>query len=75
MLQAAAYKKANIKERELIYKELFNTSLQLDDWEAFKKLMNKTFNNLVTELETRSSEINHKEIMWCKKKINALFDL
>ncbi|MEI6596302.1 MAG: tetratricopeptide repeat protein [Bacteroidota bacterium] len=65
MLQAAAYKKANIKERELIYKELFNTSLQLDDWEAFKKLMNKTFNNLVTELETRSSEINHKEIMWC----------
>ena len=65
MLQAANYKKANLKERELISKEIFNSSLHLDDWEAFKKLMNKTFNNLVSELETRSPEINHKEIIWC----------
>ncbi len=65
MLQAANYKKANLKERELISKEIFNTSLHLDDWEAFKKLMNKTFNNLVRELETRSPEVNHKEIIWC----------
>ena len=65
ILQAANYKKANLKERELISKEIFNTSLHLDDWEAFKKLMNKTFNNLVSELETRSPEINHKEIIWC----------
>ena len=65
LLQATAYKKANLRERELINKEIFNLSLHLDDWETFKKLMNKTFNNLVTELETRCQEINHKEIIWC----------
>ena len=64
LLQTVAYKKANLQERELISKEIFNLSLHLDDWEAFKKLMNKTFNNLVTELETRAPEINHKEIIW-----------
>ena len=64
LLQTVAYKKANLQERELISKEIFNLSLHLDDWEAFKKLMNKTFNNLVTELETRTPEINHKEIIW-----------
>ena len=64
LLLATAYKKANLKERELISKEIYNTSLHLDDWDAFRKLMNKTFNNLVTVLETRSPEINHKEIIW-----------
>jgi cell division protein FtsL len=64
-LQTAAYKKANLHERELIIKDVFNISLHLDDWEAFKKLMNKTFNNLVTQLETRSTELNRKEITWC----------
>ncbi len=65
LIQAAAYKKGNLIEREAINKEIFNTSLHLDDWDAFKKLMNKTFNNLITELETRAMEINHKEITWC----------
>ena len=62
---SAAYKKANLKEREAINKEIFNLSLHLEDWGIFKTLMNNTFNNLVTELEVRSQEINHKEIIWC----------
>ena len=60
-----AYKKANIAERQAISKDIFNLSLHMDDWESFKKLMNKTFNNLITQLETRSSELNRKEIIWC----------
>jgi tetratricopeptide (TPR) repeat protein len=62
---SATYKKANLNERETINKEIFNLSLHLEDWGIFKTLMNNTFNNLVTELEVRSQEINHKEIIWC----------
>jgi tetratricopeptide (TPR) repeat protein len=65
LLQAEAYKKSNLIERESINKEIFNTALHLNDWEEFKILMNKTFNNLITVLQNKSSEINHKEIIWC----------
>ncbi|MEI6554468.1 MAG: tetratricopeptide repeat protein [Paludibacter sp.] len=64
-LNANAYKKANLRERETIYKEIFNNSLHLDNWDTFRKLMNKTFNNLISVLESRCPEINHKEIIWC----------
>ena len=65
LLQAEAYKRANLIERENISKEIFNISLHLNDWETFKLLMNRTFNNLITVLQNKSSEINHKEIIWC----------
>ena len=64
-LQINAYKKGNLSEREQIIKQIFNSSLHLNEWNEFKSLMNKTFNNLISELEIRSSEINHKEIIWC----------
>lgn len=63
--KSEAYKKANIAQREEITKEIFNNSLHLDDWEVFKKLMNKTFNDLISNLEERSKELNKKEIIWC----------
>jgi len=65
MLQADSFKKANLIERESISKDIFNISLHLNDWNAFESLMNKIFNNLVTVLQNKSSEINHKEIIWC----------
>ena len=65
ILQAEQYKKANLAERESISKDIFNVSLHLNDWEAFKTLMNKTFNNLIAVLQNKNSEINRKEIIWC----------
>jgi len=39
--------------------------LYLNDWDAFKKLMNKTFNNLISSLESNYSDITRKELIWC----------
>ena len=64
-LQAAVYKKATIPQREQMDKELYNICLHVNDWDAFKRLMNKTFNNIITTLESNYSEITRKEIIWC----------
>lgn len=63
--QAAAYKKATIQQKEQMDKELYNTCLHINDWEAFKRLMNKTFNNLITTLEGNYSDLTRKDLMWC----------
>ena len=64
LMQANVYKSANFKEREKIYRDIFNSSIHFDDWGMFKQLMDKTFNNLITVLEARCPEINRKEITW-----------
>ena len=64
-LQAAAYKKSSLLQREQMDKELYNSCLYLNDWTAFKKLMNKTFNNLITSLESNYIDITRKELIWC----------
>ena len=48
-IQSAAYKKATITQREQMDKDLYNTCLHVNDWDAFKRLMNKTFNNIYLE--------------------------
>ena len=63
--QAAAYKKATIPQKELLDKELYNNCLHINDWEVFKRLMNKTFNNLITTLESNYSDLTRKELIWC----------
>jgi len=63
--QAAAYKKASIPQKEQLDKELYNTCLHLNDWEAFNRLMNKTFNNIITTIESNYSDITHKDLIWC----------
>lgn len=63
--QAVAYKKATIPLREQMDKELYNTCLHVNDWEAFKRLMNKTFNNIITTLESDYSDLTRKDLMWC----------
>ena len=62
---ATIYKKASLKERELLDKELYNNFLHVNDWPNFKKLMDKTFNNLITNLEDKYTDINRKEMIWC----------
>jgi tetratricopeptide (TPR) repeat protein len=63
--QAALYKKATIPQREQMDRELYNTCLHLNDWEAFKHLMNKTFNNIINTLETIYPDITRKDLIWC----------
>jgi len=43
---------------------LYNTCLHVNDWEAFKRLMNKTFNNIITTLESNYSDLTRKDIIW-----------
>jgi tetratricopeptide (TPR) repeat protein len=64
-LQAYRYKGASLREREAIDKEIYNNCLHVNDWEAFKLLMNKTFNNIITVLEKKHADINQKELIWC----------
>ena len=64
-MRSEEFKKANHNQRELIIKDIFNQCLHLENWDEFKKLMNKTLNNIVTELQTQCPEINKKELMWC----------
>lgn len=61
---AAAYKKASIAEREALDREVYNKCLHINDRAAFSALMNKSFNNVITKLETRYPEINEKELLW-----------
>ncbi|HJV77406.1 MAG TPA: hypothetical protein VJ602_03420, partial [Paludibacter sp.] len=64
-LQSTMYKKATVPQREQMDKELYNACLHVNDWEVFKRLMNKTFNNIITMLESNYSDITRKELIWC----------
>jgi DNA-binding CsgD family transcriptional regulator len=46
-------------------KELYNSCLHLNNWAGFVQLMNHTFNNLISTLQTNYPDITHKEITWC----------
>jgi tetratricopeptide (TPR) repeat protein len=63
--QASAYKKATLPQREQMDKDLYINCLHVNDWDAFKKLTNSTFNNIITVLETTSPGLTHKELIWC----------
>jgi len=63
--QIVAYKKATITEREQLDKELYNNCLHVNDWDAFKRLMNKTFNNIITSLEDNYTDLTRKDLTWC----------
>jgi len=65
ILHAEVYKKASIAQREQLDRDLYNTCLHLNNWNAFKQLMDKTFNNLVSLLESENADITRKELIWC----------
>jgi len=63
--QIVLYKKAPISQREQMDKELYNICLHINDWDVFKRLMNKTFNNIISTLESDYADITRKELTWC----------
>jgi tetratricopeptide (TPR) repeat protein len=63
--QSAIYKKSTLQQKEILDKELYNQCLHVNDWNLFKKLMDKTLNNIVSFLEKNYPEITHKEITFC----------
>jgi tetratricopeptide (TPR) repeat protein len=63
--QLSTYKKASLAQRELMDKQLYLNCLHINEWDEFKKLMNNTFNNLITVLETTYSELTRKDLIWC----------
>ena len=58
------FKKLSISEKEKILIEIYNQCLKLKYWNEFTTLMNQTFNNLIIQLETHYTDLNHKEITW-----------
>jgi len=63
--QATVYKKSTPAQRDEIIKLMYNNYLHVNDVIAFKHLMNRTFNNLITTLESNYPDITYKEIVWC----------
>ena len=58
------FKKLSIPEKEKAIIEIYIQCLKLKYWNEFMALMNQTFNNLIVQLETNYSDLNHKEITW-----------
>jgi len=65
VLQTQNTGKLSQNQREKIYKDIYTVCLHLNDWDAFKHQMNKTFNNIIDVLEKDFPELNHKELILC----------
>jgi tetratricopeptide (TPR) repeat protein len=63
--QVAARKKATLNERDALVLEIYQSKLHLNDWDEFTRLMNYTFNNIVSTLESSCPDIKQVEIVWC----------
>jgi len=63
--QASIRKKATQTERDMLVLELYQSTLHLNDWEEFTRLMNYTFNNIVCALANSCPDIKETEIIWC----------
>lgn len=63
--QLPEYRKSNLAKREQMDKEAYNISLHLNDWKQFSEIMNRTFNNIVSFLESTYPDLTHKDIIWC----------
>lgn len=64
-LQMVIYKKSSISEREEMDREMYRNILHVEDRQAFARLMDKTFNNVFNNLESRFPELTYKELIWC----------
>jgi len=63
--QAIIYKKSTPAQRDEMIKIMYDNYLHVNDIVAFKRLMNRTFNNLIITLESNYPDITYKEIVWC----------
>ena len=70
-IEKAKAKQANIRkiatqsERDALVIELYQSTLHLNDWKEFTRLMNYTFNGVVITLENSSHDIKRTDIIWC----------
>ena len=62
---ANIWKKTTQSERDAMVLQIYQSKLHLNDWAEFSRLMNYTFNNLVSVLESSHPDIKHAEIIWC----------
>jgi tetratricopeptide (TPR) repeat protein len=63
--QVTIYKKSTPAQRDEMIKAMYDNYLHVNDKVAFKRLMNRTFNNLIITLESSYPDITYKEIVWC----------
>lgn len=63
--QAGARKKSTQAERDVLILEFYSSTLHVNDWCAFARLMNYTLNNVVCTLESTCADIKKNEIIWC----------
>jgi tetratricopeptide (TPR) repeat protein len=63
--QADIRKKATQSERDALTMKLYESTLHLNDWKEFSRLMNYTFNNVVATLENSGTDIKKTDIIWC----------
>ena len=64
LLHVAEYKGASLTRREEMDIELYISCLHINDWDQFAPLMNHTFNNIISVMESNYPDITHKEIIW-----------
>ena len=62
--KASLLKNKSIQEKEKAILEIYIQCLKLKKWNEYTELMNQTFENLIYNIETNYSDINHKEIIW-----------
>ena len=63
--QAKARKSAQPEERIVIDKEIYNSVLHFNNWDAFSCEINHAFNNIIITLQTNFPHLNQKELRWC----------
>lgn len=63
--QTVLRKKATLSERDALVAEIYHSKLHLNDWDEFTRLMNHTFNNVVSSLVSSLPDIKQSEIIWC----------
>ena len=63
--QADIRKKATQTERDALTLKLYESTLHLNNWKEFSRLMNYTFNNVVSTLENSDIDIKKNDIIWC----------
>jgi len=63
--QADTRLNATPDERDALVIALYQSKLHLNDWTEFTRLMNYTYNNVVSTLENSCPDIKNTEIIWC----------
>lgn len=63
--EKAKSKRLTLHEKLELDRKIFEECLYIDDTPAFERLMNFTFNNIVTKLKKLNHELSKNELMYC----------